>query len=103
AATAKVTLKWDDARNTLNHVDPANLVVAHFTAGAWRTEGGSSGDGMGNSTGSVGPSNAISTFSPFTFGSTTVTLPIILGAFTVTDKDCHALLNWHTMIEDNAA
>jgi hypothetical protein len=103
AATAKVTLKWNDARNTLIHTDPANLVVAHFAGGAWQNEGGSSASASGSSTGSVGPSNTIASFSPFTFGSTTVALPIILSMFTATDKDCQALLSWNTQLEQNAA
>lgn len=102
-ATAKVTLKWDDTRNMLNHTDPAHLVVAHFTGGSWQSEGGSSSDPMSSSTGSIGPSGDVATFSPFAIGSTTVTLPIVLSSFTVTGKDCRAALAWHTTTEENAA
>jgi hypothetical protein len=102
-ATAQVTLKWNNARNFLNAADPANLVVAHFTAGAWQSEGGSSTASPGSATGTVGPSNAVATFSPFTFGSTTVPLPIVLGAFTVQGNDCRANLAWTTEIEENAS
>lgn len=103
SATAKVTLKWDDTRNTLNHTDPTHLTVAHFTGGSWHSEGGSSSDPMSSSTGSVGPSGDVSSFSPFAIGSTTVALPIILSSFTVTGKDCRAALAWHTATEENAA
>jgi type IX secretion system substrate protein len=103
AATAMVTLKWNDARNTLNHSDPGNLLVAHFTGGAWQSEGGSSSNSAGSSTGSVGPSNPVSTFSPFTFGSSTVALPIVLASFTVINKDCQASLSWSTGEEENAS
>ena len=103
AASASVTLKWNDARKTLNHSMPAGLVVAHFTSGAWQSEGGSSSDPAGSATGTVGPSNAISTFSPFTFGSTITSLPILLGSFTGTEKDCQAYLAWTTVTEENAA
>jgi len=103
AATAKVTLKWNDARNPVPHGDPAHLVVAHFTSGSWHSEGGSSPDPMGNAIGSIGPSNDVASFSPFAIGSTTVALPIILSAFTVTGKDCRAVLSWRTATEQNAA
>jgi hypothetical protein len=102
AATAQVTLKWNNARNFLNAADPADLVVAHFVSGAWQSEGGSSAAAPGSSTGTVGPSNAVATFSPFTFGSTTVPLPIVLGSFTVQGNDCRANLAWTTEIEENA-
>ena len=103
AATAKVSLKWDDAREVLNHSAPASLVIAHFTGGAWQSEGGPSGDAAGSSTGTVGPGNSISTFSPFTFGSTTTPLPILLNYFTGTEKDCQAYLEWSTALEQNAS
>ena len=102
AATAKVSLKWDDARNALNHSVPASLVVAHFTDGAWQSEGGASVNSSGSSTGTVGPSNSISSFSPFTFGSTSTPLPILLNSFTGTEKDCQAYLQWSTALEENA-
>jgi hypothetical protein len=102
AANAKVSLKWNDARKPLNHSAPASLVVAHFTGGAWQSEGGPSGDASGSSTGTVGPGNSISTFSPFTFGSTTTPLPILMNSFTGTEKDCQAYLEWSTALEQNA-
>lgn len=103
SATAKLSLKWNDARKPLNHSAPANLLVGHFTGGAWQSEGGSSADGAGSSTGTVGPSNAIATFSPFTFGSSAVALPILLSSFTGMEKDCQAQLEWTTGLEENAS
>ena len=102
AAAAKVSLKWNDARKPLNHTAPATLVIAHFTGGAWQSEGGTSGNAAGNSTGTVGPGNSISTFSPFTFGSTTTPLPILMNSFTGIEKDCQAYLKWSTALEQNA-
>ncbi|HWK02834.1 MAG TPA: T9SS type A sorting domain-containing protein [Puia sp.] len=102
AATGTVTLKWDDTRKALNHSQPASLVIAHFTGGAWQSEGGSSADPAGNSTGTVGPSNTVSSFSPFTFGSTSVPLPILLNSLTGVEKDCKAWLEWSTALEENA-
>jgi hypothetical protein len=103
AASAQVSLKWNDARKTLNHTDPASLVVAHFTGGVWTSAGGTSSNLAGSSTGTVGPSNALSSFSPFTFGSTATPLPITLGTFTVEDENCQAYLSWTTTLELNAA
>ncbi|MHA4808581.1 T9SS type A sorting domain-containing protein [Flavitalea flava] len=102
SATARLTLKWNDARKPLNHSAPASLLVGHYTAGAWQSEGGSSADGAGSSTGTVGPSNTIISFSPFTFGSSAVALPILLSSFTGIEKDCQALLEWTTGLEANA-
>jgi hypothetical protein len=102
-AAAQVTLKWDDARELLITTDPTTLVVAHFTGGAWTNAGGSSTNPANSETGSVGPSNVLSSFSPFTFGSTSVPLPIILSSFTVVNENCKAYLTWTTAIEQNAA
>ncbi len=103
ASGAQVSLKWNDARKTLNHTNPGSLVVAHFTGGVWTSAGGSSADPAGSSTGTVGPSNTLSSFSPFTFGSTATPLPITLGTFTVEDDNCQASLTWNTTAELNAA
>ena len=103
AATAKVSLKWSDTRKLLNHSNPSSLVVAHFTAGSWHSEGGTSANLSGSPTGTVGPSNSIGTFSPFTFGSTSTPLPILLSSFTVANKNCGADLSWTTDLEENAA
>jgi len=103
-ATAQVTLKWNDARKSLNHSSPSGLVVAHFVGGSWQNAGGSSANPAGSSTGSVGPSNSLSGFSPFTFGSISVPLPITLTDFSVTsNQDCQAYLSWTTSLEQNAA
>ena len=103
ASSAHVSLKWNDARKTLNHTNPSSLVVAHFTGGIWTSAGGASSDPAGSSTGTVGPSNTLSSFSPFTFGSTATPLPITLGSFIVEDQDCKAYLSWTTTLELNAA
>jgi hypothetical protein len=103
AADAQVTLKWDDARKPLMHSDPGGLVVAHFTGGNWTDAGGNSSSPANSSVGIVGPSNSLSSFSPFTFGSIGVPLPIILNGFTVVNEDCKAYLTWTTSLEQNAA
>jgi hypothetical protein len=104
AALAQVTLRWNDARKPLNHTSPGGLVIAHFVGGAWQNAGGSSGTPAGSPTGTVGPSNSLPGFSPFTFGSITAPLPITLSDFTVTNnQDCQAYLSWTTSLEQNAA
>ena len=102
-ASARVTLNWDDARKPLNHTNPGGLVVAHFSGSSWTSAGGTSGSSAGSGTGSVGPSNPLSSFSPFTFGSTTIALPIILSDFTAVNENCTAYLSWTTSLEQNAA
>jgi hypothetical protein len=102
-SSAAITLKWDDARKPLDHSDPAGLVVAHFTGGSWTSAGGYSTSPANSGTGTVGPSNRLGSFSPFTFGSTVTPLPIILGSFSVTNQNCQAYLTWTTETEQNAA
>jgi len=103
SASARITLSWDDSRQKLNHSNPGSLVVAHRTGGTWVSVGGTSSNAANNTTGSVGPSNPVNTFSPFTFGSTAVALPIVLTDFTVVDENCKAYLSWTTSLEQNAA
>lgn len=103
SASAQVTLKWNDARALLNHTMPSGLVVAHFNSGVWQSVGGTSSNAPTDAVGSVGPSNSLSNFSPFTFGSISVSLPIILSSFTVTENNCQAALAWTTSIEQNDA
>jgi hypothetical protein len=102
AANAQVTLKWDDGRKGLKHTDPSALVVAHFTGGQWTSAGGTSTSSASSGIGTVGPSNILTSFSPFTFGSTAIPLPIILSGFTVVNQDCKAYLTWTTSLEQNA-
>ena len=102
SVSAQVSLHWNDARKTLNHTSPGSLVVAHFTGGVWTSAGGTSTSPAGSTTGTVGPSNALTSFSPFTFGSTTTPLPITLGTFTVADDNCAASLTWTTTLELDA-
>jgi hypothetical protein len=102
-ASAHISLKWNDSRKTLNHTDPSALVVAHFSGGVWNSVGGTSSNLAGSSTGMVGPSGAVSSFSPFTFGSTATPLPITLGTFTAEDVNCQAYLTWNTTMELNAS
>ena len=101
-ASARVSLKWNDSRYALNHSSPATLVVAHFSGGSWSSAGGNSSDPSGSSTGTVGPSNLVSSFSPFTFGSTLTPLPVLLSSFNVMNDNCQASLSWTTTLEQNA-
>ncbi|HET8855399.1 MAG TPA: T9SS type A sorting domain-containing protein, partial [Salinimicrobium sp.] len=83
------------------------LVVAHYTGGMWKNEEGSltpgSDVGIGGQ-GSISIQN-ISSFSPFTFGSTELEgiLPVELVSFVGVNKDKENVLTWGTASEkDNS-
>ncbi|MEN9548618.1 MAG: hypothetical protein RIR12_1209 [Bacteroidota bacterium] len=100
-ASAQVTLKWNDARKFLNHSVPADLRVGHYTGGAWISEGGT---GSGNAAiGSVS-SGSISNFSPFTFASEGVVLPLKLISFNASPNEaCNVNIKWTVQEETDVA
>jgi hypothetical protein len=89
---ANITLKWNDARNPLNHSIPAGLRVGHFTGASWISEGGV---GTGNTvTGSV-TSIMVNSYSPFTFASEASVLPILLNSFDgYVNGACEVAIKW---------
>lgn len=91
-SAANITLKWNDARNALNHTIPAGLRVGHFTGGSWVSEGGT---GTGNTvTGSV-TSVLVNSYSPFTFASEASVLPIVLNSFNgYVNSYCEVVIKW---------
>lgn len=98
SATVNITLSWSgsSACNAIVYVnDPASLVVAHFGT-SWDSYGNDGGY-TGNATlGSVTWNN-VSTFSPFTLGSTDPVsnpLPVTLSTLTVTGNGTTNKLNW---------
>lgn len=92
ASGANITLKWNDARNPLNHSISAGLRVGHFTGASWISEGGV---GTGNTvTGSV-TSIMVNSYSPFTFASETSALPILLNSFDgYVNTVCDVVIKW---------
>jgi hypothetical protein len=99
-ASASVTLFWNDsARSYIT--DCADLVVAHYDGNVWENFGQDNCNfGF---TGSIRANN-ITTFSPFTFGSTVFAenpLPVELLEFNAVYNGNYVELNWKTASELN--
>jgi hypothetical protein len=92
ASGAYITLKWNDARNPVNHAVPEVMRVGHFTGLKWQSEWGS---GSGNtSTGTI-ISRMVNSFSPFTFASEYTVLPILMSSFEVAAiNNCAINIKW---------
>jgi len=100
-ADAKVTLYW----NSNSRVRPsymADLRVAHWDGSQWEDMGNSTTTGDSTS-GSVTSTTYVTTFSPFSLGSSTSNnpLPIELITFNVKQVGNHVELNWTTATEIN--
>ncbi len=105
-SSVNVTLSWTDKSkcNYGNYIsDPATVVVVHNTAtgypfgsGNWDAYGRDGGNTGIAASGTVTWNN-VSTFSPFTIGTTDQSanlLPFKLTSFTVTPKQQTVLINW---------
>ncbi len=107
AVTANVTLHWKDAARSFINTFNSDLVVAHYDNGnSWWEDYGQ--DAI--TAGAVGriTANAISNYSPFTFGSITADLninplPIELISFEAHKNDNTVDLGWTTASETNNA
>lgn len=108
APTVQVTLHWKDQTRSGTAITGSavatDLVVAHWNGSAWESVGqGAHSDGA---TGYV-TSNAVSSFSPFSFGSLTVdtendiALPIELLNFSAVKGKGINTINWTTSAEIN--
>lgn len=105
-AQPKVTLYWENKKKSgINSL--TSLVVAHYRSGMWIGHGGT---GIWNTADSLNPGSiksaeAISSFSPFTFGSTSEDdnpLPIQLINFTAsTTNRMSVTTEWVTATEFN--
>ena len=94
--TARIILNWNHAKVPMNNVLLTDILVAHYTGGNWTDAGGSPGaTGNVTTTGSV-TSNAVSTFSPFTFGYKSFPLPLKLISFTAERRTGISYLRWVT-------
>ena len=100
--TAQITLNWDHSKVPMDNVLLADILVAHYTGGNW-TDAGGAGTATGNvtTTGSV-ISNSVNTFSPFTIGSASFTLPLKLLSFTGERRSGTTFLHWITENEQDA-
>ncbi len=97
---SNITLKWNDARNALNHLDPSGIRVGHFTGSSWISEAGT---GSGNTATGAVTSTMVNSFSPFTFASQTIILPVLVSSYNVAvNANCDAVINWKSF-EDGAS
>ena len=101
--TARITLNWDHSKVPMDNVLLTDILVAHYTGGSWTDAGGSpSATGNVTTTGSA-ISNAVTTFSPFTFGYKSFPLPLKLLSFTAERRAGSTYLNWVTDNEENVS
>ena len=96
---ARIALNWDDAKVAFPNVLITDIVVAHYTAGNWTDIGGSASGNVAT-TGNI-TSNAIGSFSPFTFGYKSFPVPLKLISFTGQRRSAISFLNWITENEQN--
>jgi len=99
SASVTVTLTWD-ASSAVG--DLSDLLVAHWDGSQWTSEG--NGSTTGNTTsGTIQTGGAVSSFSPFTLGSSSTNnpLPIELISFDGHRTDDGVYLNWSTASEIN--
>ncbi|QHT71043.1 T9SS type A sorting domain-containing protein [Rhodocytophaga rosea] len=108
-SAGQVTLFWSSYTGVSD--DPAEwnqLRVAHYKSGQWQSEGPGSGaiaePGFSYDYGYL-TSDAVSTFSPFTFGSLNVfnPLPVELLDLTASPVDKSIRVNWVTANEHNSS
>lgn len=98
-----VSLFWEDGSHSgIN--DMLDITVAHFSGGSWIDETQNGGTTGSTSAGSV-TSQAVSSFSPFTFGSKNPAvnpLPVEFIEFTVSPVEEGAFLQWKTAYESHS-
>jgi Secretion system C-terminal sorting domain len=107
-ATVNVTLSWSNQSpcNAAVYVDDlATLTVAHFNGSTWDSHGNSGGM-TGNVLNGTVTRNGVSSFSPFTLGSTssmTNLLPLKFGAISGYRKLSGAEVEWKVYNEENVS
>ncbi|MFA0962422.1 T9SS type A sorting domain-containing protein [Roseivirga sp. BDSF3-8] len=99
-----MTFYWKNAdESDITDLTMGDLVIAHYTGGQWQSEGGSfiSGSATGGSAEGGLEVTGISSFSPFTFGSSTGLnpLPVELLYFEGEGTLSGNMLEWATTIE----
>jgi hypothetical protein len=99
---AKVTLSWNS--NTSGVIASINdIIVVRWDGAQWRDHGGTSRTGS-TSNGTVITPALVTSFSPFTLGSTTsASLPIALLDFHTSCNGKNVLISWTTGSEKNNA
>ncbi len=99
-SNVNVTLEWD--LNSCGVDNLSDLLVARWDGAEWKNHGNSLTTGNA-SAGTVTTSGAVSSFGPFTLGSTTSNnpLPIELTSFTAKKVENVVVLEWVTASEIN--
>lgn len=103
-----ITLHWkDNPGDFINESSVDELVIAHYTSGAWINETSTLNPGSHSEVGGNGSITAsdIDSFSPFTFGSTGINnpLPVELVSFKGEGRERENVLTWITASEkDNS-
>ncbi len=101
--SAKVKLFYEDSARSEIY-NPADLLVAHYNGSRWVSEGSTANSGSPALSGWV-TSGQVSSFSPFTFGSSSYNsnpLPVKLTDFSVNVVDNHIVVSWKTETESNS-
>ncbi|WEK35022.1 MAG: Ig-like domain-containing protein [Candidatus Pseudobacter hemicellulosilyticus] len=100
SANTAVTLSWD--KNSCGVTNPGSLLVARWDGSQW-TNAGNGGFTGTTEKGTLTSSEVITSFSPFTLGSSTAAnpLPVNLLSFTATGQNSKVLLQWSTAREWN--
>ena len=104
ASNPLVKLYWEDGtRSDITDLSGNDLVVAHYTAGNWQSEGGIITGGSTTAVGSVLSTSALTSLSPITFGSAfnLNALPIELLSFEAEALQTTVKLTWETASELN--
>ena len=98
SSNVSVSLSWDS--NSCGITNLNDLLVCRWDGAQWVNHGNGSTTGT-NANGTLASSSAITSFSPFTLGSSTTNnpLPIELLAFTAILIDNNVELNWITATE----
>jgi hypothetical protein len=100
--TALVAMNWNTAKMGFPDWKITDIRVASYNSGGsnWASAGGNSVTGNVLTTGSV-ISNAVSTFTKFTFGAESFPLPVTLISFTAKYMGNYAAISWTTADEYN--
>ena len=106
SSNVNVTLSWSGASpcNAASYItDLATLTVVHFNGTSWNSHGNSGGT-TGNASSGTVTWNNVSTFSPFTFGSTSETtnpLPVKFHNLRAAEINQAIQLDWRMLTETN--
>jgi len=104
-SNVSITLSWNTADCTGTYiVDPSTLVVAHWNGSAWVSEGNGGTTGSA-STGTIVSGAAVTSFSPFTLGSSSGInpLPVKFASFGCSKTESGTVqLHWVTASEQNS-